>query len=95
MTLQSWLLAFALATIYGAAFHLWRGGNARRLLLYLLAGWLGFALGQGLGELLSLTILKVGQIHLLPATLGSAIALGAASILARAEVFDSDSPSKR
>lgn len=88
MTLPSWLLAFALATLYGAGFHLWRGGNARRLLLYLLAGWLGFALGQGLGLLLNLDFLKIGQIYFLPATLGSGIALWAAHLLARTEVLD-------
>lgn len=91
MTTQAWLFAFALATLYGAAFHLWRGGNARRLLLYLLAGWLGFALGQGLGVLLTLDTLKIGQVHVFPATFGSGIALWAASLLARTEVLDGGS----
>ena len=69
------LLAVALATIYGAGFHVWQGGGARRLALYLLAGWLGFALGHILGNLLGLQIVMIGQLNFFTATLGSALAL--------------------
>ena len=69
------LLAVALATIYGAGFHLWQGGGARRLALYLLAGWLGFALGHILGNLLKIQILMIGELNIFAATLGSVLAL--------------------
>ncbi len=69
------LLAVALATIYGAAFHLWQDGGARRLALYLLAGWLGFALGHILGNLLQIQILMIGELNIFAATLGSVLAL--------------------
>jgi len=82
MTLPTLLFAFILATVYGAGFHLWQGGNARRLLLYLLAGWLGFALGHILGEWLGIRLLAVGALNTFTATLGSAIALFAARLLA-------------
>jgi hypothetical protein len=78
MTLPTLLLAFTLSTLYGAGFHLWQGGGARRLALYLTAGWLGFALGHLLGEWLGLTWLRVGALNALAATVGSAIALAAA-----------------
>jgi hypothetical protein len=78
MTLPTLLLAFTLATLYGAGFHLWQGGSARRLALYLLAGWLGFALGQWLGGLLGIRVMMIGALNVAAATLGSAVALFAA-----------------
>lgn len=81
MTLPMLFLAFALSTLYGAGFHLWQGGGSRRLLLYLLAGWLGFALGHLLGDWLGMRLLMIGALNALPATLGSGIALFAARFL--------------
>jgi hypothetical protein len=87
MTLPALLFAFALSTLYGAGFHLWQGGSSRRLALYLLAGWLGFALGQALGDWLGIHVLRLGQLNLVSATLASAIALFAARWLATADTF--------
>lgn len=89
MTLPTLLLAFTLSTLYGAGFHLWQGGGARRLALYLLAGWLGFALGHFIGDALGLNVLKVGALNVLSATLGSLVALLAARWLATTEVLTS------
>lgn len=69
------VLGFLLATAYGAGFHLLLGGPARRILLYTLAAWIGFALGHFLGDLLNLDILKLGAVHLFSASLGAWIAL--------------------
>jgi hypothetical protein len=85
MTLQALLVGFALSTIYGAGFHLILGGSSRRLALYLLAGWLGFALGHFVGDALGITLLKVGVLNTFAATVGSAVALGAARVLVLAE----------
>ena len=87
MTLPTLLLAFSLATIYGAGFHLIFGGGARRLALYLLAGWLGFALGQVGGSALGLRLLMIGGLNWLTATLGSVSALFAARWLATSEAL--------
>jgi hypothetical protein len=84
------LLSVALATIYGAGFHWWRGGGARRLALYLLAGWLGFALGQIVGTVLGLTLVMIGPLNFLTATLGSFLALGLAHFLAISEVVPTE-----
>jgi hypothetical protein len=62
-----------LATAYGAAFHLWRGGGFGMLLRYLLAAWGGFALGQAAGWLAGWDYLMLGQVHLLEGTLGSVV----------------------
>ncbi|MCA9969841.1 MAG: hypothetical protein KC425_06480 [Anaerolineales bacterium] len=69
------VLGFLLATAYGAGFHVLLGGPARRLLLYVLAAWLGFFLGHFLGDLLNIELLKLGALHLFSASLGSWLAL--------------------
>jgi hypothetical protein len=87
MTLPTLLLAFTLSTLFGAGFHLWQGGSARRLALYLLTGWLGFILGHLIGDALGITMLKVGALNVLSATLGSLLALFTARWLATSEVL--------
>ena len=74
---------FILATLYGALFHLLMGGNARRLALFLLAGWLGFALGHIFGAIFAVNILSIGPLHTFSATLGAWLALLAARFLSR------------
>jgi len=66
---------FILATLYGAMFHFMLGGDMRRLALYLLASWIGFALGQVIGGTLGISLLSIGSLYILPATLGAVIAL--------------------
>jgi len=69
------VLGFLLSTIYGAVFHLIIGGPPRKLLLYVLASWVGFAVGHFLGDLLGIELLKLGAIHLLAASVGSWLTL--------------------
>jgi hypothetical protein len=77
------VFSFILATLYGAAFHLVSGGDARRLALFLLAAWLGFALGQGFGEMVNVSLMDIGALHMLPATVGGWLALVVARLLTR------------
>lgn len=65
------VLGFLLATIYGAGFHLIFGGPIKRILVYLFAAWLGFFIGQFLGDFFNFELLKLGKIHLVSATLGA------------------------
>ncbi len=69
------VFGFILATLYGATFHLIFGGNTRRLALYLLAGWLGFALGQIFGAAFAFRMFNIGPIDTFAATLGAWLAL--------------------
>ena len=66
-------LSVLIATAYGAAFHLWRGGGIRVLLRYLIAAWAGFAAGQVVGWLGGWEFLMLGQVHMLEGTLGSIV----------------------
>lgn len=83
----SFVFAFMVATLFGSAFHLIVGGGARHLALYLLSGWIGFALGQSLGDLLGISVVRIGQINFVAASLGALLALIAARI------FSSERPS--
>ncbi|MFQ5400446.1 MAG: hypothetical protein ACE5E7_12720 [Anaerolineae bacterium] len=74
-TASAFVLGFLLATAYGAGFHLFTGGPARRILLYILAAWIGFALGHFIGDMLDIELFKLGALHMLTATLGAWIAL--------------------
>jgi hypothetical protein len=69
------VLGFLMSTIYGAAFHLIIGGPPRKLLLYVVVSWLGFAIGHFVGDLLNVEFLKLGAMHLFAASIGSWTAL--------------------
>jgi hypothetical protein len=75
MPLVNILFGILLSTLYGAAFHLWRGGSGRRLALYLALSWTGFWVGQYLASTLDLTFANVGPLYVGMATLGSLAAL--------------------
>jgi hypothetical protein len=86
----SFVFGFIVATLYGAVFHFIFGGNARRLALYLLAGWLGFLLGQALGGQIGIRFLDIGQIHILSATIGAWLALFATRLFLGSPNVDKD-----
>jgi hypothetical protein len=69
------VLSFIIASAYAAFFNLWQGGSARDLLIYLVACWLGFAIGELVGDLLRLDILMIGEIHVLEGTAGALVLL--------------------
>jgi uncharacterized membrane protein YeaQ/YmgE (transglycosylase-associated protein family) len=75
MSIPTIFLGLVLSTLYGALFHLWRGGNAGRLLLYLLLAWIGFWVGQLIGNFLGVTFDTLGQLHLFFSILGSVVFL--------------------
>jgi hypothetical protein len=77
------VFGFLLATLYGASSHFLFGGDARRLALFLLAGWLGFAGGQILGDFLSITFADIGMLNFCPATGGAYFLLLLAFIVTR------------
>jgi len=69
------ILSLIIASAYAAFFNLWQGGSARDLLVYLLACWLGFAIGELVGDFVGLDILMIGEIHILEGTFGSLLLL--------------------
>ena len=73
--------AFIIATLLGAGFHFVVGGDVRRLALFLLAGWVGFALGHMLGVLFEINFLNIGTLRIVAAAGGALVALMAAFVL--------------
>lgn len=74
------LLGLLLSTTYAALFHLWGGRNLRDLLIYWLAAIVGFAAGHAIGALTQISLLQIGQLHVVEGTIGAIAAL----IVARA-----------
>ena len=63
------VLSIIMASTYGALFHVWKGETAQDLLIYLVAGLVGFGLGQLVGNTLGLGIFMIGQVHVVEASL--------------------------
>lgn len=63
MSLPAFLFGSMIAVLFGAGFHLWKGGNLGRLLIYLLFGWLGFWAGHLLASLSGWQLLTFGPVH--------------------------------
>ncbi len=75
MTLPNLILGIFISSLYGVIFHLWRGGDGGKLLLYLVFSWIGFWLGQIVGNTFSISFANLGPLRLGTATLGSLIIL--------------------
>ena len=69
------IFGFIVATLLGAAFHLVFGGDARRLALFLLGGWVGFGLGHVIGVIFGINALNIGTLRIVPASVGALLIL--------------------
>lgn len=69
------VFAFVVATLIGSVFHFIFGGDARRMALFLLAGWIGFALGQAAGNSFDINIYAIGELRIVPAIIGALFTL--------------------
>jgi len=75
MTIPSFVFALMIASLYGALYHLIRGGGLGRLLLFLIFGWVGFAVGHLVGIWQGWVLIPVGELNWGLSTLGSLIFL--------------------
>lgn len=76
MTLPALLFGFLVATLMGAAFHLWKNGGLGRLILYLLLAWIGFWTGHIVANALGWRFLSVGPLRFGVAVLSALLFLG-------------------
>jgi hypothetical protein len=76
MNAPSLLLGIVISTLYGTGFHLLRGGNLGKLILYMILGWAGFWIGQAWATSMDWEFFSLGPLHLGVATLLSFIFLG-------------------
>ena len=75
MTFPSILLGIVISSLYGAVFHIIRGGGLGRLIFYLILAWIGFWLGNMVGNRLGWEFGSYGPLQIFSATIGSAAAL--------------------
>lgn len=85
MTWPSLFLGALLATVYGTAFHVWRGGGPGRLVLYIFFSWAGFWGGHLIATALSISFAGYGPLQLGPATISSIFVLVAGYWLSNVE----------
>jgi hypothetical protein len=69
------LLGILLSVAYASFLHLWKGRSLHDLLLYVMASAVGFAVGQLLGLLLQIPLPRIGQVHVIEASIFAWIAL--------------------
>ena len=75
MTLPTLLLALLIALLFGALYHLIRGGGFWWLVWYLGLSLLGFTLGHYIGVWRGWNFLSLGDLNLGMCSLGSVVAL--------------------
>ena len=86
MTLPSILFALLIALLYGALYHLLRGGGFWRLIFYFGLSIFGFAVGYLVGYWLGWLIIPLGSMDVGSASLGSLIFLIGGDWLSRIEI---------
>ena len=86
MTVPSILFALLIAFLYGAVYHLIRGGGFWRLIYYLGLSALGFAVGHFVGLWRGWLIFPMGSLNVGLSSIGSLIILVIGDWLSRIEV---------
>ena len=85
MTIPTLLFALLVALLYGALYHLLRGGEFWRLLLYLGLSVLGFVAGHLIGLWRGWIFLPLGSLNLGLSSAGSILILAIGDWLSRIE----------
>lgn len=85
MTIPAFLFALLIALLYGALYHLLRGGGFWRLLLFLGLSVFGFAAGHLVGLWRGWVFQPLGSLNLGMSTIGSILFLLAGDWLSRVE----------
>jgi hypothetical protein len=86
MTLPAILFGIVLSSVYGAAFHFWKGGSIGKMFLFLALSWVGFWIGHIAGAALGWTFASIGPLRGGMATIGSALFLFGGEWLSRVEL---------
>ena len=85
MSIPSFFLALIIASLFGALFHLWRGGGPSRIFFYLVLAWLGFFAGHFLAAWRGWLLFPIGTLNFGIATVGALIFLFVGDWLGRIE----------
>jgi len=85
MNAPAFLLGTIIATLCGLLFHVFRGGRASRMLLYIATAWVSFFAGHLASEWIPWRVLRFGSLNLFPSILATGIGLLTAEVLAGPE----------
>ena len=75
MTVPALIYGSLIAILLGSAFHLWKGGNLGRIILYALFSLIGFWAGHFVGNWLDISFWEAGPIRMGSAVVGSIVVL--------------------
>ena len=89
MTIPAFILGCVLAFIFGAVYHLVRGGSLGRLILYLIVSGFTFWFGHLVANITEITFLSLGPIRTGLATLFSIAGLVGADWLSAVDTQES------
>jgi hypothetical protein len=92
MTTPSLIFAFLIASLYGVLYHLIRGGGLGRLLLFLIFGWAGFAVGHLLGVWQGWMLIPIGELNFGLSTLVSLLFLVGGDWISRFQMVNDAKP---
>jgi hypothetical protein len=97
MTFPAILFGIVLSSVYGSAFHFWKGGSLKRLLFFVILSWVGFWVGHIVGAQLGWSFAATGPVNSGMATIGSLVFLFGGEWLSRVEISRnrSSSPNKK
>jgi len=86
MTIPAIFFGVVLSSAYGTAFHFFRDGGFKKLLIYILMAWAGFWGGHFAGAALGWSFAAIGPINTGMASIGSVIVLLIGDWLSRVEI---------
>lgn len=75
MNISTYIFGWLFATLLAALFHLWRDGGFWKLVLFMVASWVGFLIGHLMAVSYEFNFMMVGSLHLGGGLIGSVIAL--------------------
>ena len=88
MSVPSFLLAFLISSLYGALYHLWRGGGPKRIFFYLALAWMGFFGGHFLAAWLEWILFPLGTLNFGTGSLSALILLFVGEWLGKLDIMD-------
>jgi len=71
----TFLISSILATVWACVFHILLGKKLIDFVFYWFIGLIGFAVGQGMGQMFGFQWLIAGQVHLVEGTLACWVAM--------------------
>ena len=86
MTIPTLLFALLIALLYGALYHLLRGGGGWRVFLYLVLSVFGFAVGHLVGLWQGWGFMQLGSLNFGMSTAGGILILVVGDWLSRFEI---------